>query len=94
MAISLVLFICFGLALGWGNARFTQMWVDRIADSEAVGVGALALFSGARLIVLTGVSVAVAFLVRPGGVGILVGLAIFQAFAPFWVARPMWRGRT
>ncbi|MEV6278502.1 hypothetical protein [Nocardia sp. NPDC051832] len=94
MAISLVLFICAGLALGWGNARFTRVSVDRIADSEAGGVGALALFSGARLVVLTAVSVALAFLVRPGGVGVLVGLAGFQAFALLWFARPMLRGRT
>ncbi|MGW0249933.1 hypothetical protein ACWDYH_25245 [Nocardia goodfellowii] len=94
MAISLVLFICAGLALGWGNARFTKVSVARVADSAAGGLGALALLSGARLVVLTAVSVTVAFLMRPSGFGIMLGLAAFQACALLWVARPMLRGRT
>ncbi|MEV0245537.1 hypothetical protein AB0H76_02985 [Nocardia sp. NPDC050712] len=93
MAISLVLFICAGLALGWGNDRFTQVSVARIADAAA-GVGALAVLSGARLVVLTAVSVAFAYFVRPGGVGILLGLAAFQAVALLRVTRPLLRGRT
>ncbi|MFC9894169.1 hypothetical protein ACFVMC_10790 [Nocardia sp. NPDC127579] len=87
MAISLAVFICAGLALGWGNARFTQLSVARIAGSATGGVGALAALALARLFVLTAVSVAFAFLVRPGGVGILLGLAVFQAMALLRVAR-------
>ena len=81
MAISLVVFIGVGLALGWGNTRFTRVAVGRIAHAEGAGVGQLAALSLLRLLVLTVVSVAVAYLVRPGGIGILFGLAAFQATA-------------
>jgi hypothetical protein len=94
MAISLVLFVCAGLALGWGNARFTEASAGRVGDSESGGTGALVLLSVARLVVLTGLSVGVAYFVRPAGVGILLGLAAFQVVGLMRVTRPMLRGRT
>ncbi|MEV0295573.1 hypothetical protein [Nocardia sp. NPDC050710] len=94
MATSLVVFMCAGLALGWGNARFTRAAAARIADSAAAGAGRLALLSATRLFVLTAFSIAVASFVRPGGIGIFFGLALFQAAALLWVARPMVGRRT
>ncbi|MEU8898982.1 hypothetical protein [Nocardia sp. NPDC048505] len=89
MAISLVVFIGAGLALGWGNARFTELSATRVP-----GVRALTLLSAARLLVLTGVTVGAAFFFQPAGVGILLGLAAFQAVTLLRVARPILRGRT
>ncbi|MFI9508864.1 hypothetical protein [Nocardia sp. NPDC052566] len=89
MAISLVVFICAGFALGWGNARFARVTVARIAESATAGAGRLLVLSAARLLVLTAVSTSVAYFMRPGGIGIFFGLATFQAAALLRIARPM-----
>ncbi len=93
MAISLVVFICAGAALGWGNSRFTRRAVARITESGA-SAGRVAGLSLARLFVLTAISVTVAYLVRPAGVGIIFGLALFHAATLLRYARPIVRGQT
>ncbi|WP_309231071.1 hypothetical protein [Nocardia sp. SYP-A9097] len=71
-------FISAGLALGWINAQITWMSIVRITDAETPSKQKLALSSAARLIILTGLSIVVAFFTRPYGVGIFFGLAVFQ----------------
>ncbi|MEV6768588.1 hypothetical protein AB0N05_08125 [Nocardia sp. NPDC051030] len=71
-------FISAGLVLGWLNARLTWMSIVRITDAETPSKQKLALSSAARLLILTGLSILVAILTRPNGIGIFFGLALFQ----------------
>lgn len=72
------LFGCAGLALGALNSWLVQRSATRYAASSApskrqFGFGALG-----RLALITVLAVAVALLVQPAGIGVFVGLAIFQ----------------
>nr|WP_221333781.1 hypothetical protein [Nocardia transvalensis] len=71
-------FMCVGLGLGWVNARVTWMSVTRITRSESPSRQALTASTAARLFGITLLSLLVAFLARPNGIGIFFGLAVFQ----------------
>ncbi|APA99999.1 hypothetical protein [Nocardia seriolae] len=85
-------FMASGLALGWANARLTWMSIVRITDSETPSKQKLALSSASRLLILTGLSILVAFLTRPYGVGIFFGLALFQLVLVLHTALPEVKG--
>ncbi|WP_169812565.1 hypothetical protein [Nocardia acidivorans] len=85
-------FISAGLALGWINAQITWMSIVRITDAETPSKQKLALSSAARLIILTGLSIVVAFFTRPYGVGIFFGLAVFQLILVLHTALPEVKG--
>ncbi|MCU1470853.1 MAG: uncharacterized protein JWQ39_2002 [Glaciihabitans sp.] len=76
--LMLGVFMCAGLALGGINAQITWVSIVRITDAETPSKQKLALSSAARLLILTGLSIVVAFFTRPYGVGIFFGLAVFQ----------------
>ncbi|MFJ4649852.1 ATP synthase subunit I [Nocardia sp. NPDC088792] len=71
-------FMSAGLALGWLNARLTWMSIVRITDAETPSKQKLALSSASRLLILTALSIVIAYFTRPYGVGIFFGLAVFQ----------------
>ncbi|MEV0462664.1 hypothetical protein ACWCW7_21085 [Nocardia tengchongensis] len=85
-------FMATGLTLGWVNARLTWMSIVRITDAETPSKQKLALSSASRLIILTGLSILVAFLTRPYGVGIFFGLAVFQLILVLHTALPEVKG--
>lgn len=71
-------FISGGLVLGWLNAQLNWMSIVRITDSETPSKQKLALSSASRLLILTGLSILIAMVARPNGIGVFFGLALFQ----------------
>jgi hypothetical protein len=73
--------VCIGLGLGMVNARLLQQSVLRrfqAATGQTVS-GSAFLFSGlTRLAVITGVAVVLTLVERPLGIGVVVGLAVYQ----------------
>ena len=86
--------VCIGLGLGMVNARVLQTSVARrfelLADKPGRRTGFLS--SGAtRLAALTLGTLALVWLVRPLGFGILIGLALFQVLMIGFAAVAMYR---
>jgi diacylglycerol kinase len=74
--------VFFGLGLGLGllNAVLVKRAVDSITAEEHPLKKKMALNSAGRLLVITVVALAVAFVFRHnGGLGVVFGLAVFQA---------------
>lgn len=71
-------FGCVGLGLGLFNARMVGAAAARFADAGGAGKGALAFAALARLAVCTVIALGCAVLVRPEGLGVFAGLAVFQ----------------
>lgn len=72
----------FGLGLGLGllNAILVKRAVDSITAEEHPLKKKMALNSATRLLVITAIALTVAFVFRHnGGLGVLFGLAVFQA---------------
>lgn len=72
------IFGCVGLALGLLNAWLVQRSAARFADAGGAGKGALAMAALGRLGVCTVIALGCAVLVRPEGLGVFAGLAVFQ----------------
>lgn len=72
------LFACIGLALGLGNARMVGAAAARFADAGGAGKGRLAISALGRLGLCTVLALGCAVLVRPDGLGVFAGLAVFQ----------------
>lgn len=86
--------VCIGLGLGMVNARVLQTSVARrfelLADKPGRRTGFLS--SGAtRLAALTLGTLALVWLVRPLGFGILIGLALFQVLMIGFAAVAMYK---
>ncbi|WP_328399929.1 hypothetical protein [Nocardia sp. NBC_00403] len=86
------LFVCAGMGLGWLNAHLTRTAVNRVADSESPKKQRLLVSSAVRLFGITAVSIAVAFLARPSGIGIFFGIAIFQVILVLCTVVPELKG--
>ncbi|GLY65246.1 hypothetical protein [Amycolatopsis taiwanensis] len=71
-------FGCLGLALGLLNTRLVQRSVSRATITENPNKRALAFAAVGRLAVITVLAVGIGLLVRPDGLGVFVGLAVFQ----------------
>jgi hypothetical protein len=67
-----------GLALGLLNTKLVQRSVSRVTISENPDKRALAFSALGRLAVITAIALVIAILVRPDGMGVFAGLAIFQ----------------
>ena len=83
-----------GLALGAVNNRMLQLSVINYASALTAGTGTKKKFRGGVAMRLGGVTVvaaAVALLVRPDGLGIFVGLAVFQVLMLVGAAVPVFR---
>jgi hypothetical protein len=73
------IFACLGIALGAGNTWLVQRSV--VTYSVSMATNKKALFTKNvlwRLAVITVIAVGAALLVRPDGLGVMVGLAVFQ----------------
>lgn len=85
-------FGCLGLALGAVNNRMLQRSVLRYATAGgAITKKQFRRGVMARLGALTLIAIGVAVLVRPDGLGIFVGLAVFQVLMLVGAAVPVFR---
>jgi hypothetical protein len=80
-----------GLALGAGNNRLLQRAVIRFGAAETISRKQFTRGVAIRLFGLTLVAVALALLVRPDGLGIFAGLAVFQIIMLIGAALPVFR---
>lgn len=71
-------FLGIGLALGLLNALLVRRAVDSITAEDHPLKKKMALNSATRLLVITAAGLALAFLFRPMGLGVVFGLALFQ----------------
>ncbi len=76
----LVMGILFAVGMGMGlyNARLMQKQVLRVISEENPTKRAIVGSSTQRLIVLTVIALALGFFMKPDGLGVFVGLAVFQ----------------
>lgn len=80
-----------GLLLGLLNAVLVQRSVTAITAEAHPLKRAMALNSATRLAVITIIGLAIAFIFRPAGLGVLFGLALFQVLLVLTTALPVWK---
>ena len=79
-----------GLGLGLVNAMLVKRAVESITAEDHPLKKKMALNSATRLLVITAVALAIAFTFRTnGGLGVLFGLAIFQALLVMSTSLPV-----
>jgi hypothetical protein len=81
----------FGLGLGAYNNRLLQKSVIRYATSADMGRKQFRRGVMARLSLITLIALAIGVLVRPDGLGVFVGLAVFQVLMLVGAAVPVFR---
>ncbi|QUQ71206.1 ATP synthase subunit I [Kutzneria sp. CA-103260] len=67
-----------GLGLGLLNTRLVQRSVAKATITENPSKRGLAISALGRLAIITALAIGLFFLVRPDGIGIFLGLAVFQ----------------
>jgi hypothetical protein len=73
------IFACLGIALGAGNTWLVQRSVVTYSASEVTNKKSLfAKNVLGRLAIITVIAIGLALLVRPDGLGVMCGLAVFQ----------------
>jgi hypothetical protein len=81
-----------GLALGMGNAVLVQRAVLRITAVETPSKQKMATSSAGRLLVITAIALVIGFLLRPDGIGVFLGLAVFQVISVLSTTLPVLKG--
>lgn len=89
--VLLGVFGCIGLALGALNNRMLQLSVVRHASNEGYGKKQFRRGVMGRLGVVTLLALAVGIFVQPDGLGVFVGLALFQIIMLIGAAVPVFR---
>ena len=85
------IFFGIGLLLGLTNALLVRRSVATITAREHPQKTSMALNSATRLAAITIVSLIVAYVFRPEGLGVLFGLALFQVLLVASTALPVWQ---
>ena len=80
-----------GLLLGLLNALGVQRSVAAITAEAHPLKKKMAMNSASRLMVITVIGLAVAFVFRPAGLGVVFGLALFQVLLVVSTALPVWK---
>ena len=80
-----------GLMLGLLNALGVQRSVTSITADAHPLKKKMALNSATRLLVITTIGLAIAFVFRPAGLGVVFGLALFQVLLVLSTALPVWK---
>jgi len=80
-----------GLLLGLLNALGVQRSVAAITADAHPLKKKMAMNSASRLLFITVVGLAVAYVFRPAGLGVLFGLALFQVLLVVATALPVWK---
>lgn len=84
--------ICVGLLIGLGNAVLVLRAVTRITATETPSKQKMALSSASRLLIITVVAIVIGFLLRPNGIGLFFGLAVFQVIQVLNTTLPVLKG--
>jgi len=72
------LFLVVGFGLGMLNALLLRRAAGQFASADGEGKRRFALGALGRLAVITAAALAIGVLVQPAGVGVFIGLALFQ----------------
>jgi ATP synthase I chain len=80
-----------GLLLGLLNALGVQRSVAAITAEEHPLKKNMAINSASRLMIITVIGLAIAFVFRPDGLGVVFGLALFQVLLVASTALPVWK---
>lgn len=84
---------CVGLGLGLFNHRLLQRSVVRAISTESPTRKALTISSAQRLLLITLLAVAMGIFLRPDGLGVFIGLAVFQVITVTNTLVPVMKGR-
>jgi ATP synthase I chain len=85
------MFFGVGLLLGLLNAIGVQRSVAAITAEAHPLKKKMAMNSASRLMIITVIGLALAFVFRPAGLGVLFGLALFQVLLVMSTALPVWK---
>jgi hypothetical protein len=80
-----------GLLLGLLNALGVQRSVAAITADAHPLKKKMAMNSARRLLIITVIGLAVAYMFRPDGLGVVFGLALFQVVLVVSTALPVWK---
>jgi len=84
-------FFGMGLLLGLLNAIGVQRSVAAITADAHPLKKRMAMNSASRLLIITVIGLAVAYVFRPAGLGVVFGLALFQVLLVVSTALPVWK---
>ena len=84
--------IVLGMLLGLLNIKLVQRAVARVTAEDHPSKQRMAYSSASRLLIITAVALVIAFLLRPDGIGVFVGLAIFQVILVLNTTVPVVKG--
>jgi hypothetical protein len=91
--IAMGLLGCVGLGLGLVNTRMLQRDVLNVISRENPSKKAVGVLSARRLLVITAIAVALGIFVRPDGLGVFFGLAVYQFINIAHTAMPVLKER-
>lgn len=69
---------CVGLGLGLFNSRMLQRDIVNVIAKDNPNKMAVGMLSARRLAIITGIAVVLGIFVRPDGLGVFFGLAVYQ----------------
>ncbi|HKO00029.1 MAG TPA: hypothetical protein VJX10_23120 [Pseudonocardiaceae bacterium] len=84
---------CVGLGLGLVNTRLLQRDVLNVISRDSPSKKAVGVLSARRLLVITAIAVALGIFVRPDGLGVFFGLAVYQFINIAHTAMPVLKER-
>ncbi|HEX5401077.1 MAG TPA: ATP synthase subunit I [Pseudonocardiaceae bacterium] len=84
---------CVGLGLGLFNSRMLQRDVLNVISRENPTKKAVGILSARRLLFITAIAVALGIFVRPDGLGVFFGLAVYQFINIAHTAMPVLKER-
>jgi hypothetical protein len=67
-----------GMLLGLLNIKLVQRAVAKVTAENHPSKQRMAYSSASRLLIITAIALVIGFLLRPDGIGVFVGLAVFQ----------------
>lgn len=82
-----------GLGLGLFNTRLLQRSVVKVISSENPSKTAIGRSSVPRLMLISGLAIALGIFLRPDGFGVFLGLAVFQVIILGTTAFPVMKER-
>ena len=78
-----------GLGLGLINSRMLQKDVVKVIGRDNPTKAAVGIYSARRLLIITAIAVALGIFIRPDGLGVFFGLAIYQLINVSHTALPV-----
>ncbi|TSD93960.1 hypothetical protein FOS14_21675 [Skermania sp. ID1734] len=81
-----------GMGLGLLNIKMVQQAVGRVTADTHPSKRKMAVSSASRLFIITAIALVIGFLLRPDGIGIFAGLAVFQVILVLNTTVPVLKG--